>query len=1233
MEDPKSKKTGREGPGAAGGHGVGVPAKGDSSASNPPFDPLEGATISDAPGASEFPPAPAKPPTRVGNPDATLAGSLTPTSIPVRSRGFSGVYLKQELLQPGDLIGGRYEILQLLGEGGMGAVYKARDREVERIVALKLIRSDLAANPAILARFKQELLTAHQVTHKNVIRIYDLAEADGVKFITMEFVEGSDLRRILVENGKLPPEKAIEIIRQVCIALDAAHSAGVIHRDLKPQNIMQETKSGRILVMDFGLARSIESEGLTQTGALLGTIEYMSPEQSMGKTLDQRSDIFAIGLIFYELLTGNTPYKADTAMASLLRRNQERAVPAAELDKSIPKGLSDIVSKCLERDLEHRYQNVQQILADLDAFQGARPTLASIPLRVTAPVSAKPATPWKWVSIASLVVVLLVSGWALRGRLFAPNAGGGAAGTAAKAPDVSLAILPFRNASGDASIDWLGGELAELLSTAVGQSSHMRMISPDRLHQIFGDLKIAANTELDPETIGRIAEFSNADTVVFGQYAKFGEKIQINATLEDRKHGRREPLKIEAESEKEIPATVDKLAELIRKNLSVSSAVLSEMKASSFQPSSKSATALRDYNQAMQLVRDGKNLEAINFFQSAIQADPQFALAYSRLAETDSVLGYDTDAEKYSRQALALSQQLPVAEKYLIEANHAKVMKDNRKAIEAYENLAKTLPDNGDVEASLGALYMEVGDYDRARVQFVKILQADPKNIKALWQMGMIEIKKENPQGALDPLNKGMSLAVQVDNQEQKAQLLQALGIAYRLMNKPEEAIKNFKDSMEINRALGLKRLLANNLEQMGQAQDALGKPDQALASMTEALKIQKEIGIKNEAGGTLLSMGVLYYERNNYDKALEAFKASLQIQRETGDKKDESLCLNNIGFAYLGKGDNDNALTYLQQSLQLREQLNIPGDVADSLEGLGQTYGATGQFDNALASFEKAMELSRKAGNTRGEAEASHQMGLIFGYQGRVGAAVSAFQDTVKLIQGGNEVSPDIALSWNDLGNALAKAGRGAEAGKPLEEAQRMAQDLKSDGLMCQVLNSQGNVKLYAGDYKGAKDFYQQALRLASKGTARDTVLVSKLNLDKVAIAEGRSPSVIHELQVLSQEADRLGIKYVALESSVDIAAAMVKTKDYAHARQELERELGISERLGARLQTARIHYLLGTVMRQTNTSGAPDQYAESRKLLEDIKKEAGGEHVMDRVDLKAIYEDATHWAQGTKS
>jgi eukaryotic-like serine/threonine-protein kinase len=254
--------------------GVSVPVKGDSSGSNFPVDP--DATLVDFPQPSSGPTSDDQ--ATLVDVDATLVDA-TPTprsSGPGRTpaRAPSRFQVNAPVLETGDVLGGRYEILQMLGEGGMGAVYKAMDRELDRPVALKLIRPELASNPSILARFKQELLLAHQVTHKNVIRIYDLGDADGVKFITMEFVEGEDLRSLILEKKKFSPEDAVEIIQQVCHALEAAHGVGVIHRDLKPQNVMRD-KTGRILVMDFGLARTVEGDGMTKTGALVGTMEYM----------------------------------------------------------------------------------------------------------------------------------------------------------------------------------------------------------------------------------------------------------------------------------------------------------------------------------------------------------------------------------------------------------------------------------------------------------------------------------------------------------------------------------------------------------------------------------------------------------------------------------------------------------------------------------------------------------------------------------------------------------------------------------------------------------------------------------------------------------------------------------------------------------------------------------------------------------------------------------------------
>ena len=219
-----------------------------------------------------------------------------------------------------------------------------------------------------MSRFKQESILARQVTHKNVVRIFDLGEAEGAKFISMEYIDGRDLRSLLVERGKFAPEEAVGIIEQVCRALEAAHAEGVVHRDLKPQNIMVD-KHGRVVVMDFGIAHSKELPGLTRTGVLLGTPEYMSPEQARGQETDARSDLFSLGIIFYELLTGKSPYAATTPVASLFMRVQERATPPAKLDPAIPKFVSDVVVRCLEIDPLRRYASAQEILRSRNPAQ------------------------------------------------------------------------------------------------------------------------------------------------------------------------------------------------------------------------------------------------------------------------------------------------------------------------------------------------------------------------------------------------------------------------------------------------------------------------------------------------------------------------------------------------------------------------------------------------------------------------------------------------------------------------------------------------------------------------------------------------------------------------------------------------------------------------------------------------------------------------------------------------
>ena len=1222
--------------GDGGAAAVRAPAKGDSSSSNlsPPSD--SPTVIDIRPSSSSDPAAIRETPTSSSPDSWTMAdvprggSSDSPTTLDAgtssAARGSYGSFAGQPTLPAGMILSQRYEILQILGEGGMGAVYKAKDRELNRTVALKVIRADLAKHPAIIDRFKQELLLAHQVTHRNVIRIYDLGEAEGMKFITMEYIEGEDLRSLLLDKKKFAPAEAAEIMEQVCRALEAAHTVGVIHRDLKPQNIMRD-KSGRIVVMDFGLARTLEGDGMTQTGALVGTMEYMSPEQALGKQLDQRSDLFALGLILYELLTGQMPFKAESAIASLIKRTQQRAAPVSDHDNTIPRALSNIVSKCLEQDPSLRYQNAGEVLADLEAFQGKR---AAATLSFYASVKPWGQTiRWAWVGALAAALVLATVAFLFKDKLLQRGTS-----KAAIKPEVSMVILPFRNASGDASLDWLGPSLADMLSTDVGQSAHLRTISPDRLHQVLSDLQITANVQIDPTMLRRIAEFSNADTVVWGQYAKFGNQIRIDATIQDLKHDRQVPLKIEVPSEKDVPGGVDKLADSIRQNLGMSRDVVKELQATSFQPKSDSLPALRDYNEGVRLLRDGKSVDAQKQLEAATKEDPTFALAFSKLAQTYANLGYDSEAERSAQKAVDLSQNLPEAEKYLLEAIHAQITRNLPAAIKAYENLAKASPENADVQAALADLYEQSGDFAKATEYNQKILAANPKDIKANLAMGRLAYRSGNPQAALDPLNRALTLSVQLDNQEQKAATLHAQGVAYKMLNKPEEALRNYQEALAIRRRIGDKSGSASSLNEIAVTEALLGQNKEAQINFQEALQIRRDIGDKRGLGDTLIDFGNFYDDRGDHDQALRMYKESLQIQRDLGNESLQAACLNNIADVYFEKSEYEDARTYYEQALQLHEKFKRPQEIVENVHNLAETSVKMGEYDQAYSQYMRALELRRSINDVRGAGIESYTLGVVLGYQGRLGAAVKSKQDALKIFQDLKDRTYYMAEIEGGYAQALVLAGRGDEAKPYLDDALNLSTQLKNDGMLSQTLCFYGDAAYYRGDLKSAGDFYKKALEAANRSKEPDKILIAKINLAKVAIQEGHAQQAISTLRPLLQQAESLGLKYLQVDGSISLAEAMMQTHDNAHAQQELERALMQADKLGLKPQSAKAHYLLAAIFHAAgNQVEAQQQARDALQLLEVMRKDPGAEKILERSDFKTMYEEATRWSQATKS
>lgn len=1146
----------------------------------------------------------------IGPDSPTLISPAPRTSGSPSAMGFDG----QALLPVGSVLAQRYEILQVLGRGGMGAVYKARDREVDHVVALKVIRPDLAGNASILERFKQELVLSHQVTHRNVVRIYDLGDAAGTKFITMEYIEGSDLRSIVLEKKKFTPEEAVDVMSQVCRALEAAHGVGVIHRDLKPQNIMRDN-AGRVVVMDFGLARLIESNGMTQTGALVGTMEYMSPEQALGSALDQRSDIFTLGLIFYELLTGKMPFAADSALASLIKRTQERAAPVSQHDKTIPPALTHIVSKCMERDPKQRYQSATELIRDLEVWRGKK---AGATLGFNASVGPWARTlPWPMIGIGAAVVVLIVAGFLLRNQFRSEKAAAG--------PQVSLAILPLRNASGDPSLDWMGKSLSEMLRTDVGQSENLHTVAPERLHQILTDLRVSPNTELDASSIRRVAEFTSADQIVWGEYVKLGDQIRIDAQLEDLKTQHVTPIKADAQSEKALIQAVDSLAKSLQESLTLSPKSMDQMKAAAFTPSSTSMEALRDYSEGLEFSRENSDLEAVKRFQSATVDDPNFALAYARLAQAYSRLGHGPEAEQFSSKAVELDASLPPAEKYMIEAASARIQNNFDKAMQAYDNLSKLMPQDPQVWSEIAELYESKGNYDKSFEYYQKVLQSDPKNLDALLATGGVQIERGNAQGSFDYLNQALSLAVELGNQQGKANVLQTIGAAYRLTNKPQDALENLQQAVGIEKQIGDKGGLAFSIRQIADAYAQMGKPDDAAKNYEEALKLETDLGDNTGLGGVLLNYGNMLDSQGKYDRALDITKRALQIEVQLGDEDTQGICLNNIGTIYVEQGKYDDALTYFQRSLDLQQKLKVPSDVARSFNNLGDTFLKLGKLDNALDNYLKALEVARNAGDKSLVALTSDGMARLFELQGRDGAALSAAQDALRNVQDLQQQTTDSATIQADYGAAQALVGHFDEAQKAIDSALATARSLHNDPLISNVLDLQGERQFYQGDFSGARAMFDQALQASAHQNDPAQTMRIKLDQARVEIYQNRGAAVVNSLKALTKNADSAGMTYFSLQSSLYLARALAESRDYTQSQQILETVFHKAQGQGMKSLLPEAHYWLALTLRASGAKAEADVHMQqASKLVQELKSETASDDIWKRADLKLIMQAA---------
>lgn len=627
----------------------------------------------------------------------------------------------KEELTTGTTFAERYQIIEELGKGGMGKVYRALDKQLNEEVALKLIKAEVSSDKKTVERFNNELRLARKISHKNVGRMYELMEEKGTRFITMEYVSGQDLKGLIKQTGQLAVGTTINIAKQVCEGLTEAHKLGVVHRDLKPSNVMID-KEGNARIMDFGIAHSVEGKGITGPGVIIGTPEYMSPEQVEGKEVDQRSDIYSLGVILYEMVTGKVPFEGDTPFTVGVKHKSEIPKEPKGLNINITEDLSLLILKCLEKNKENRVQSAGELWAELENIEKGIPTTErEIPERK--PITSKEITVTfglKKIFIPVVVVIALITAAIIIWKLLPRKK------TVPLLPSTpSVAVLPFVDLSPQKDQEHLCDGMTDEIIAKLSQIRGLKVISRTSAMRY-------KNTDKDIKEIGQELDVT---TILEGSIRKEKDDIRVTAQLinvEDSFHLWSDIYDRKLESVFVIQSDIaERIANALQMRLSPEE---------KDQLDKKPTENLEAYNSYLKgryfwnrRTSEGMK-KAIEYYGQAIEEDPRYALAYSGIADSYSMLGIWS--------FLAPEEAFPKAE--------AAAMK----AIELDDMLAEAHASLASVRAAYG------WDWPEAEKEFKRALELNPHYAMARLWYGTLYLM---PMGQLEKAMKEVKRALELD--------------------------------------------------------------------------------------------------------------------------------------------------------------------------------------------------------------------------------------------------------------------------------------------------------------------------------------------------------------------------------------------------------------------------------------------------------------------------------------
>jgi serine/threonine protein kinase/Tfp pilus assembly protein PilF len=752
----------------------------------------------------------------------------------------------KEELTTGSTFAGRYQIIEELGKGGMGKVYKAQDTEIKEKVALKLLKPEIAADKKTIERFQNELKFARKISHRNVCRMYDLNKEESSYYITMEYVPGEDLKSTIIRIGQLPIAKTIFIAKQVCEGLEEAHGLDVVHRDLKPQNIMID-KEGNARIMDFGIARSVTGKGITGAGVMIGTPEYMSPEQVEGKDVDQRSDIYSLGVILYEMVTGRVPFEGETPLSIAVRHKTETPQEPRELNTQIPEDLSRVILRCMDKDKEKRYQSAGEVHSELENIEKGIPTTERIvPKRK--PITSREITVTfglKKLFIPGLVIVALIIAAVIIWQLLPQK-------EAVPIPSdkPSIAVLPFEDLSPQQDQGYLCDGFAETLINALTKINKLRV--PARTSSFA--------FKSQDQNVAEIGEKLNVKTVLEGSVQKAGNRVRITAQLINVAD---ESLLWSEQYNRELNDVFviqDEIAMAIADNLKLN--LLGKEKENLLKHYTENIDAYNLYLKGRYFwnkrTADGLR-EGIGYFEQAIEIDPDYALAYAGLADTYVLLpfyaGWQRD-EAYSKARASVLKALEL-ENRLVEAQTSFAYMEGlynwdwAGAERAFKKALKLNPGYATCHHWYAELLKALGRIDEAIKEIKIALELDPLSLVINRNFGTYLYLARRYDEAIEQLQKTLEMSPDFPK------IFAQLGYAYLQKEMHKEAVEAFKRG-------GFRAGLAH-------AYAALGNREEALSILRE----YKERSLERYVDPFIFAG--IYVGLGEIDKAFEALERAYQ--------------------------------------------------------------------------------------------------------------------------------------------------------------------------------------------------------------------------------------------------------------------------------------------------------------------------------------------------------------------